>query len=94
MFKDLDACVSPVLTLDEAPLHKHNKERNSFRKLPDNTYIPYMNWLSQNEERSFELPKIGQHSQQVLKEIGFSNSELDELISENVIDDFNNSAKL
>jgi crotonobetainyl-CoA:carnitine CoA-transferase CaiB-like acyl-CoA transferase len=53
-----------------------------------------MNWLSQNEERSFELPKIGQHSQQVLKEIGFSNSELDELISENVIDDFKNSAKL
>ena len=32
IFKDLDACVSPVLTLDEAPFHPHNIENNSFIK--------------------------------------------------------------
>ncbi len=30
VFSDLDACVTPVLELDEAPKHPHNQHRNAF----------------------------------------------------------------
>jgi alpha-methylacyl-CoA racemase len=30
IFDELDACVSPVLEMNEAPLYEHNKVRNSF----------------------------------------------------------------
>jgi len=35
-----DACVMPVLDLDEAPLDPHNKERASFVKNSQGNYEP------------------------------------------------------
>jgi alpha-methylacyl-CoA racemase len=89
IFKDLDACVSPVLSLDEAPLYKHNVERKSFLKLPDSSYIPSMNWLSgmSPENRSFDMPKIGQHSANILKEIGYSESEISKFLAEKIVEE-------
>jgi alpha-methylacyl-CoA racemase len=89
IFKDLDACVSPVLSLDEAPLYKHNVERKSFVKLPDETYMPSMNWLGagmSETSRSFDVPKIGQHSLEILREIGYGDSEISMLLGEKVFE--------
>ena len=30
IFKDSDACITPILDLDEAPKHEHNKSRSTF----------------------------------------------------------------
>ena len=89
IFKDLDACVSPVLSLDEAPNYKHNRERNSFVKLNDGSFLPSMNWLTDmnNEKRSFEMPKIGQHSTSILKEIGYSLEDIKKFQNEGTIQD-------
>ena len=32
-FADVDACIAPVLSLEEAPLYAHNKERGSFQSI-------------------------------------------------------------
>jgi alpha-methylacyl-CoA racemase len=34
-FANTDACVTPVLTLDEAPLHPHNKARHTYLRSPE-----------------------------------------------------------
>ena len=39
IFKDLDACVEPVLTADEASVHSLNKERKTFA-LNEGVYKP------------------------------------------------------
>ena len=89
IFKDLDACVTPVLSLNEAPLFKHNVERKSFVKLEDNSFMPSMSWLSNmnTSERSFAMPKIGQNSRQILAEIGYSKSDIDELFRNKVVEE-------
>src|SRR5690625_2225459 len=40
VFDNSDACVSPVLSLSEAPLHHHNCTRKTFNKLANNKYKP------------------------------------------------------
>lgn len=60
IFDKLDACVSPVLELNEAPMNEHNKFRNSFLKVDENTSIPTMAWLpNDSTSRNYVLPKIG-----------------------------------
>ena len=40
IFDGSDACVTPILELEEAPEHPHNKERGSFILGPDGEYSP------------------------------------------------------
>jgi alpha-methylacyl-CoA racemase len=40
VFADTDACVTPVLSLDEAPLHPHNAARATYRRTPDGAWTP------------------------------------------------------
>ena len=40
IFDGSDACVTPILELNEAPEHPHNKERQSFVMDPDGDYSP------------------------------------------------------
>ena len=87
IFKDSDACVSPVLDLETAPQHPHNVERKSFIKLEDSTYLPTMNWLNMSDsERSLKRPLIGQDTRAVLSELKLSSNEIDELESQKVIE--------
>ena len=89
VFKDLDACVSPVLSLDEAPLYRHHIERKSFVKLPDSSFLPSMNWLPgmSPESRSFDMPKIGQHSANILKEVGYSDTEISKFLTDRIVEE-------
>jgi alpha-methylacyl-CoA racemase len=86
IFDKLDACVSPVLSLDEAPHLQHSIERNSFIKTNDDNWLPTMSWLNNDERnRSFEMPKIGQHTSIILRELGYTNEQIDEMIKENIV---------
>lgn len=40
IFEPLDACVTPVLEREEAPLHPHNRERGSFAQSANGTVDP------------------------------------------------------
>ena len=98
VFRDSDACVSPVVNMNEAHKHQHNIERKSFIKLPDNSgVIPNMSWLDINPEtRSFDLPSVGQHTNEVLDEIGLSKSQIEKFVKNNTvqINDLNPASKL
>jgi len=89
IFKNTDACVSPVLDLDEAPLNKHNVERKSFIKLDDNKMLPTMNWLNMSSDdatRTFRMPNVGEHSKLILSELGYSQAQIKQLIESNAVE--------
>lgn len=80
-FEGRDACVAPVLSLDEAPLHPHNKARQSFSR----SHLPGVLWeprpapkLSRTpaKEVNHPQPEIGQHTEEVLLQIGYSQAEI------------------
>lgn len=87
VFKDSDACVSPVLELHEAPKHAHNKERQAFVELDENKFLPDMNWLGLNKsKREFKLPSPGQHTELILRDdVGYDREEIEKLFNQNVV---------
>ena len=87
IFKDLDACVEPVLTTDEAPTHPHNKERNMFA-FNDGAYEPTpAPKLSRTPGNCQPRPQpsIGEHTVEVLHETGYTQSEIQELMSDDIV---------
>ena len=96
IFKTLDACVTPVLELEEAPLHKHNIERKAFVKLQDGTIIPKMNWLNElgTQSNDYELPATGQHTIEILTEYGYSQENIKTLLDDETIAQSEVKAKL
>ncbi|XP_077989429.1 alpha-methylacyl-CoA racemase-like [Glandiceps talaboti] len=83
VFDGTDACVTPVLTLEGAAQHSHNQARKMFltnedgnpepRPAPALLRTPGVNHVKPN-------PLIGQHTEIVLKEVGYNQSEIDDLI--------------
>lgn len=89
IFDQTDGCVTPVLSLDEAPNHPHNLARKSF--------------LHNSETKSMEpipapilsrtpgvphvnaQPALGQHTREVLLENGFSDNQIRQLESSHAI---------
>lgn len=95
-FEDLDACVTPVLTADEAPCHPHNDERKTFI-LSDGTYEPSpAPKLSRTPGycKSMTQPEVGEHSLEVLKEAGYTQTEIQKLINDGVVDHLNLKSSL
>ncbi|XP_005386228.1 PREDICTED: alpha-methylacyl-CoA racemase isoform X2 [Chinchilla lanigera] len=89
IFEGTDACVTPVLTFEEAAHHNHNRERGSFftdeeqcvnpRPAPRLLRTPAIPSTKRD-------PLIGEHTEEILKEFGFNQKEIDELYSEGIIE--------
>ncbi|MGH0187986.1 UNVERIFIED_CONTAM: hypothetical protein FKN15_027469 [Acipenser sinensis] len=89
IFDGTDACVTPVLSLDEVSSHPHNRERGSFivdaqgeispRPAPLLSRTPAMPCLSGG-------PLIGEHTDLVLAEHGYSKEEIAKLQSSGIIE--------
>ncbi|XP_062502703.1 alpha-methylacyl-CoA racemase-like [Corticium candelabrum] len=87
-FKDVDACVTPVLSMDEATTHPHNQDRSSFVHVDEETVLPALAPRFSSfpgYKASGPLPEVGQHTRQVLLEVGYTEEEVDYLCQENVI---------
>lgn len=86
IFDFTDACVTPVIPLDEAHDHKHNAENKSF--VNDGTMfvpVPAPRLSSTPGEVSLINPLPGQHTVDALQEAGFNEMEIDSLLKNNVI---------
>ncbi|KAL1782862.1 alpha-methylacyl-CoA racemase [Sigmodon hispidus] len=89
IFDGTDACVTPVLTIEEALHHSHNRERASFimdeeqraspRPAPQLSRTPAI----PSVKRDFF---IGEHTEEVLREFGFSQEEINQLHAEKIIE--------
>ena len=81
MFAGKDACVVPVLDLDEAPQHPHNMARGTFDAI-GGVIQPMPAPRFDGEGRSTPLPprREGEDGAAILGELGYSDGEIDDLL--------------
>ncbi|MCX4970535.1 CoA transferase [Streptomyces sp. NBC_00654] len=81
-FADTDACVTPVLSVEEAARHPHLRARGSF--LPDGSALQPASaprYDGGEPPRPAPPPIPGQHTREVLAESGWSEEEIERLLS-------------
>lgn len=80
VFADRDACVSPVLSLTEAAQHPHNQHRQTYVH-PDGVQQagPAPRFSRTPPEMRRPPPTPGQHGEEVLREYGFADAEIEAL---------------
>jgi alpha-methylacyl-CoA racemase len=77
-FDGKDACVAPVLTLEEAPDHPHNRARTTFIDLDGVTQPGPAPRFSGSARASPSPPrKAGADGEAILQELGYSAGEID-----------------
>lgn len=98
IFDGTDACVAPVLSLDDAALHPHNVSRASFVLNTKGKYDPApaprlsrTPAVAQNEQ---EEPRIGENSREILMQLGYSSNNIQKLVQTKVVHQENSIAKL
>lgn len=83
IFTPLDCCVTPVVDVDSAWQYPHNKERGSF--LPNKTPRPAPLLERTPGIPDLTEPRFGQHTQEVLEELGYSMQDIKSLVSKKAI---------
>lgn len=89
VFDGTDACVTPVLTFDQVSSHPHNRERASFIKDSSGEESPRpapVLSLTPAEPCLDPDPVIGEHTVEVLQELGFSSAEIDKMQAVGVVE--------
>jgi alpha-methylacyl-CoA racemase len=81
-----DICFAPVLSMEEAPSHPHNRQRGSFVEL-DGVPQPGPAPRFSRTPSSISRPPAaaGQHTEEALRDWGFSNGEVDKLKGAGVV---------
>ncbi|XP_068430575.1 alpha-methylacyl-CoA racemase [Clinocottus analis] len=97
VFDGTDACVTPVLCLDQVSSHPHNQQRGSFltdasgeqspRPAPLLSRTPAAPCLARG-------PAAGQHTAEVLQEFGFTAADVQRMLRAGVVEDNAATAKL
>ena len=90
IFDQLDACCTPVLNWDTSHQNEHNQQRKNFSLKNSNENQPVP--LPAPRFSSSKLPSIdrpspfsGEHTTEILREIGYSTENIEELIRKNVV---------
>ncbi|NXS01661.1 AMACR racemase, partial [Oxylabes madagascariensis] len=89
IFDNTDACVTPVLSFDDAASHQHNKERRSFIKNDQGEMSPRPAPVLSRTPAVPSCkrdPFIGEHTEEILLEYGFTKQEIAKLFSDKVIE--------
>ncbi|NXS84656.1 AMACR racemase, partial [Erpornis zantholeuca] len=97
IFDGTDACVTPVLSFDDVASHQHNKERSSFIKNDQGEIIPRPAPVLSRTPAVPSCkrdPFIGEHTEEVLLEYGFTKQEIAKLHSDKAIELKNPKANL
>jgi alpha-methylacyl-CoA racemase len=86
LLEGTDACFAPVLSLAEAPLHRHNRARNTFVRIEDVTQpAPAPRFDKTPAGKPGRPPATGEHTLSVLTGAGFSTQEISRLRAQDVI---------
>ncbi|XP_057305605.1 alpha-methylacyl-CoA racemase-like [Hydractinia symbiolongicarpus] len=84
IFENVDACVTPVLTLDEAHIHPHNVQNKTYMKNSKGGFEPCpapMLSRTPGISKHRRDPCMGEHTVEILTEEGFSATEIDDLLA-------------
>jgi alpha-methylacyl-CoA racemase len=81
-----EACVAPVLSMDEAPLHPHNRSRATFVEQDGvQQPAPAPRFSRTQAGVSGRAPQTGQDSEAILRELGLSGSAIATLLEAGVV---------
>ena len=94
VFEGSDACVTPVLTMEEAPGHPHSVARGSF--VPDSASddrdmqytpapAPVLSESPALRGPAGPYPQMGEHTVSLLQELGYSDQQIQELLIARVV---------
>ncbi len=76
LLEGTDVCFAPVLDFMEAHDHPHNKERGSFIETDGIVHPAPAPRFSRTPGQAQSIPKTGQHTQELLTELGMSESDI------------------
>ncbi|MEX2122682.1 MAG: CaiB/BaiF CoA-transferase family protein [Woeseia sp.] len=86
LLEGTDACFAPVLSLGEAPRHRHNRARKTFVDIDDVTQpAPAPRFSRTPAEIAGKPPTNGEHTLSILSGAGFSQHEIAALRTQEVI---------
>jgi alpha-methylacyl-CoA racemase len=85
IFEGTDACVTPVLSLEEAADHPHNVSRGLYAKTPVLQPMPGPRFSRTPGAISAPPSRHGQHTREALKDWGIPETEIDRLQSAGAI---------
>lgn len=89
IFKKSDACVTPVLTVEEAAVYPHNRSRETFTESFDGEMVPApAPRLSRTPAHSLAKirpPRHGEHTEVALSSLNYSSAEIQDLHDQGVI---------
>jgi alpha-methylacyl-CoA racemase len=81
-----DACFAPVLDMDEAPAHRHNRARNTFVEIAGVVQpAPAPRFGATPTAVQGPPPSVGEHNTSALRGWGFSEASIEELRRDGVI---------
>lgn len=87
IFSSLDACVTPVLSFEEAANHPHNKERGMFVDvpggIPEASPSPKLSATPANP--GTRIPVLGENTRGILEALGYDAEETKRLVDEEVV---------
>jgi alpha-methylacyl-CoA racemase len=76
-FESTDACVTPVLRMDEAPRHPHNRARSTFVSIDDVTQpAPAPRFSVTRPDLPVAPPYPGEHTEAIVLSLGYSRADL------------------
>lgn len=83
IFDSIDACVTPILSLTDAPKHQHNVDSNSFVPCSDQENLipapaPKLSRTPAKSQALLPQINIGQHTEEILKSMKYSNKDIEE----------------
>jgi alpha-methylacyl-CoA racemase len=80
VFADTDACVGPVLSMEEAPRHAHLQARNTFVETGGRIEpSPAPRFSRSRPVPGRAIPQPGAHTDEVLARAGFTGDEVETL---------------
>ncbi|XP_064607745.1 alpha-methylacyl-CoA racemase-like [Liolophura sinensis] len=96
IFDGTDSCVTPVLEMDEATSHPHNVANGTFLSSASGAKEPGPApslLRTPSVRRSLPLPAIGQHTREILVELGYQSDDISSMLADGVVEE-NNTSKL
>ena len=85
LFAETDACVAPVLTLEEAPEHPHNAARRSYARVGPAQLIDSAPRFSETPGAAGALTELGADTAALLAELGYDAAAVEQLRSAGTI---------
>lgn len=85
LFDGTDACVTPVLSYEEAADHPHNRARRNLVREGQVTMPGAAPRFGAGAEPDFSVPRGGEHGRAILSEAGYSDDAIDGFIRDGVV---------